>query len=272
MTVADKRNMAKRAKEKYELSDRQASRYLGISRNALEPPEKGNRNEKLENELLEIASAKPRWGAKKMVAFLKNKGYDWNHKRIRRVYRDLGLNLRVKPKKRIPSRHPRPLKVPEQTNVSWSMDFMSDALSDGRKIRTLNILDDFNREVLWIEVDVSIPSLRVCRVLDMLIAWQGRPQQIRVDNGPEFISQNLADWADRHKVHLEFIEPGKPAQNAYIERFNRTYREEVLDVYLFESIEEVRSITDDWMIEYNALRPHAALGGIPPVQFAATNL
>lgn len=264
--------MAHKAKEKYELSDRQASRYLGISRNALEPPEKNNCNETLENELLEIAAAKPRWGAKKMIAFLRNKGYNWNHKRIRRAYRELGLNLRVKPKKRIPNRHPKPLKAPEQTNVSWSMDFMSDALSDGRKIRTLNILDDFNREVLWIEVDVSIPSLRVCRVLDMLITWQGRPQQIRVDNGPEFISQNLADWADRHGVHLEFIEPGKPAQNAYVERFNRTYREEVLDAYLFGSIEEVRSITDDWMIEYNAIRPHAALGGIPPVQYAATNL
>jgi putative transposase len=158
----------------------------------------------------------------------------------------------VKPKKRLPKREPQPLVVPEQANHSWSLDFMHDSLANGRPIRTLNLLDDFNREGLWIEEDTSIPAARVIRVLEMLALWRGLPQQLRIDNGPEFISQKLADWAAERDVKLAFIQPGKPAQNAYIERFNRTFREEVLDAYLL----------------YNAIRPHAALGGVPPYQFA----
>lgn len=162
---------------------------------------------------------------------------------------------------------PYPLSEPGQANVSWSLDFMSDSLESGRTFRTLNILDDFNREGLWIEIDTSLPAERVVRILEMLALWRGYPQQIRIDNGPELISARLADWARQNHVELAFIQPGKPAQNAYIERFNRTYREDVLDAYLFDSIQEVQAITQDWLEEYNAVRPHDALGGLPPYQF-----
>lgn len=220
-------------------------------------------------ELQAIAERKPRWGFRKMFAYLKNQGFRWNHKRVYRVYCEMKLNLRVKPKKRLPSRDPKPLVVPEAANISWSLDFMSDSLESGRAFRTLNVIDDFNREALWIEVDTSLPAERVIRVLEILALWRGYPQQLRIDNGPELISHKLAAWAKKHKVELAFIQPGKPAQNAYIERFNRTYREDILDAYLFSTIQEVQAITKDWLEEYNTVRPHAALGGLPPYQYAA---
>lgn len=215
-----------------------------------------------------IAEHKPRWGFRKMVQYLRNQGYGWNHKRVYRVYCELGLNLRVKPKKRLPSRNPKPLVQPERPNISWSLDFMSDSLINGRAFRTLNVIDDFNREGLWIEVDSSIPSERVIRVLEMIALWRGFPQQIRVDNGPELISHAFGEWAERHHIELAYIQPGKPAQNGYVERFNRTFREDVLDAYLFSSIQEVRDIAEEWLEEYNAIRPHEALGGLTPYQYA----
>jgi putative transposase len=203
-----------------------------------------------------------------MKAYLKQQGFPWNHKRIYRVYGELKLNLRVKPKKRLPTREPKPLEQPQAANQSWSLDFMSDSLASGRAFRTLNIIDDFNREILWIEIDTSLPALRLIRVLDMITAWRGCPRQIRLDNGPELISHLLAQWAETHGVELAFIQPGKPAQNAYIERFNRTYREDILDAYLFHTITEVRDITEEWIEEYNAIRPHQALGDLSPYQYA----
>jgi len=144
------------------------------------------------------------------------------------------------------------------------MDFMADGLSSGRAFRTLNVIDDFNREVLAIEADHSLPSARVIRVLDRIGEERGYPRKIRVDNGPEFISNGLASWATKNNIQLQHIQPGKPAQNGYIERFNRTYREDVLDMYIFNSLDDVRDITTFWMRDYNENRPHKALGGIPP--------
>ena len=145
---------------------------------------------------------------------------------------------------------------------------MGDSLSSGRAFRTLNIIDDYNREILWIEIDTSLPSERVILTLDMIATWRGYPQQIRLDNGPELISQKMVQWAKAHGVELAFIQPGKPTQNAYIERFNRTYREDVLDAYLFTSLNEAREITEPWIEEYNAMRPHEALQNLSPYQFA----
>jgi putative transposase len=219
-----------------------------------------------------IAERKPRWGFKKMYHYLRNQGYRWNHKRVYRVYREQGLSIRVKPKKRLPARDPQPLSQPEAANISWSLDFMSDSLMSGRTFRTLNIIDDFNREGLWIEVDTSLPAQRVTRTLDLIALWrQAYPNQLRLDNGPELISHQLARWAEKHHVTLAFIQPGKPAQNGYVERFNRTYREAVLDAYLFSSLQEVRAITEDWLNDYNTIRPHAALDGLPPHQYAMSN-
>ena len=180
----------------------------------------------------------------------------------------MALHLKRKPKKRLPARVAQTLVVPGQANQTWSLDFMSDSLSNGRTFRTLNVIDDFNREALWIEVDTSLPAERVVRVLEQLLFWRGKPTRIRMDNGPELISQRLENWAKEKHIALLHIQPGQPAQNAYIERFNRTYREDVLDAYLFDDLEEVRHISEHWLEDYNILRPHEALKGISPRQFA----
>jgi putative transposase len=147
------------------------------------------------------------------------------------------------------------------------MDFMSDALANGRKFRTLNVLDDFNRESLAIEVDFSLPAKRVVRVLEQIALNRGYPAFIRVDNGPELISRCLFEWAQQHSIVINHIKPGKPAQNGYIERFNRTYREDVLDQYWFNNLQEVRDITEEWMFMYNGQRPHSSLGDKTPWEF-----
>ena len=259
------------AMDEHGLSERQACQMLQLSRSVYRYQARKSDDEEILQALSELAARKPRWGFRKMVDYLKNQGYLWNHKRIRRIYCELGLNLRVKPKKRLPARTPQPLEQPEKANQSWSLDFMSDSLASGRAFRTLNILDDFNREALWIEVDTSLPAERVVRVLEMLIDWRGCPAQIRMDNGPELISQRLENWAEEHQITLAHIQPGKPAQNAYVERFNRTFREDVLDAYVFDSLSEVREITERWLEEYNAIRPHEALQGLPPYQYAVQN-
>lgn len=211
-----------------------------------------------------LAESKPRWGFRKIFEWLRYNDYEWNHKRVRRIYRDLKLHHRIRPKKRIPTREPKALEVPESQNKMWSMDFMADSLEVGKKFRVLNVIDDHNREVLAVEIDYSLPAQRVTRVLDQIAEERGYPDEIRMDNGPEFLSVKLELWAQQHRVRLEHIKPGKPAQNAFIERFNRTYREDVLDMYLFRSLDEVRDITTEWMHEYNYERPHSSLGGVPP--------
>ena len=252
----------------YEMSERQACRLLSLSRTVFRYEAQSTDDHELAQELLRLAERQPRWGCGKMVDYLRNQGHGWNHKRIRRIYRELRLNLHRKPKKRLPARTARALAVPERSNQSWSLDFMSDSLSNGRAFRTLNILDDYNREALWIEVATSIPAERVIRVLEVLLLWRGTPHQIRMDNGPELISQRLAEWAQERDIVLAHIQPGRPAQNAYIERFNRTFREDVLDAYLFDDLQEVRTITEHWLQEYNTIRPHDALQGLTPYQYA----
>ena len=219
------------------------------------------------NELRQLAEHHPSWGCGKMTDYLKNQGHTWNHKRIRRVYRALSLHLQRKPKKRLPARVARPLVVPAEANQTWSLDFMSDTLSDCRTFCTLNVIDDYNREALWVEVDTSLPAERVVRVLEQLLFGRDKPSSIRMDNGPELISQRLTSWAREQHIEPAHIQPGKPAQNAYIERFNRTFREDVLDAYLFDNLQEVREITQQWLDNYNTVRPHEALKGLPPRQF-----
>ena len=211
-----------------------------------------------------------RWGFGLCFLFLRNvKGYGWNHKRVYRIYRELELNLRIKPKRRIKRDKPDALAVPRCANEVWSMDFMSDTLVDGRSFRTFNVLDDYNREGLGIEVDLSLPSARVIRSLEQIIEWRGKPQVIRCDNGPEYISQSLKDWAQDNNIKILYIQPGKPTQNAYVERYNRTVRHEWLDLHLFESVEHAQNLATKWLWHYNNERPNMAIGGIPPVMKAA---
>lgn len=257
--------------QEFGMSERRACRTIQLSRCVYRYQEKRSTDEPIAQELRQLAEKQPRWSCGKMSDYLRNQGHAWNHKRIRRVYRSLALHLKRKPKKRLPARTAQALEVPQQKNQTWSLDFMSDALSTGRTFRTLNIIDDFNREALWIEVDTSLPAERLVRVLEQLLSWRGKPAKIRMDNGPELISQRLENWAQERQIELFHIQPGKPAQNAYIERFNRTYREDVLDAYSFDDLQEVRHITERWLEEYNTIRPHEALQGISPRQFALQN-
>lgn len=214
-----------------------------------------------------VIAENARWGFGKCRDRLRLLGKTWNHKRVYRVYRALGLNQRRRTKRRLPVRERQSMDVLAAANETWSLDFVSDALYSGRRFRTLNVLDEGVREGLGIEIDTSLPSERVVRVLEQITTWRGYPKEIRCDNGPEFLSQAFADWCRIHEIGVRYIQPGKPNQNAFIERFNRTYREEVLDFYLFEDLDQVREITHEWLGRYNEQRPHDALGGIPPTVY-----
>ena len=220
--------------------------------------------------LTELAEIKPRWGFSKLFDRLRMQGKLWNHKRVWRIYCLLKMNLKRKTKKRLPQRARKALAQPLSPNFCWSIDFMRDTLYSGRSFRTFNVVDDYNREALAIEVDTNLPAGRVLRVLDRLAEERCCfPERLRMDNGPEFVSSAMEMWADEHGVELDFIQPGQPTQNSYIERFNRTYREEVLDLYIFDSLSEVRHFTEIFIREYNEERPHESLGKVTPIEFAS---
>ena len=230
-------------------------------------PKLDDENEQIADLLLGLTKAKKTWGFGLCFLYLRNvQGHGWNHKRVYRIYRELELNLRIKPRKRLKREKPDDLVVPEQPNEVWSMDFMADRLGDGRQFRLLNVLDDFNREGLGIEIDFSLPAERVVRALNQIIEWRGAPRKIRVDNGPEYISGTLMEWAEHKGIALAHIQPGKPQQNAYVERYNRTVRHEWLDLHIFETIDEVRQIATEWLWSYNNERPNMGNGGMTPAQ------
>jgi len=217
--------------------------------------------------LNQLVQKHPSIGFWKCYYRLRRKGLACNHKKLYRVYTMLKLNIRRRTKRRIPQRIKQPLVVPQGLNKAWSMDFMTDSLVDGRRFRLLNIMDDYNRESLAIEADTSLPAARVIRVLERLVEFRGAPDSIRVDNGPEFISDRLQGWCEYHGIRLQFIQPGKPVQNAFIERKNGSMRKELLDAYLFYSLEDVRVLAEQWRHDYNHERPHESLGNVPPAEY-----
>ncbi len=224
----------------------------------------------VENKLKSLADEYSTRGFDWYYQKIRLEGLKWNRKRVLRVYRKMGLSLRRKHKKRINRPYVNGLSHPIYPNVSWSIDFMSDSLEDGRKVRLFNIIDDYNRECLSIECGISMPAQRVTRILDQVIETYGQPESIRTDNGPEFISHHYTDWCRGRGIDQNFIQPGKPYQNGYIERFNRTFREDVLDAYVFENFSQLMITSDKWQEQYNSGHPHQSLGGLTPLGFKAS--
>ncbi len=217
--------------------------------------------------LEELVNKHPAIGFWKCYHRLRRQGYHWNHKRVYRIYTKMKLNIRRRAKKRLPARVKQALFQPGLINQVWSIDFMTDSFWNGRRFRMLNVIDDYNREVLAIETDTSLPALRVIRVLERLKETRGLPGMIRVDNGPEFISDKLDAWCKDHKIQLVFIQPGKPMQNGFIERLNGSIRSELLNAYVFRTLSEVRDMADRWRQDYNNNRPHDALGNLTPTEY-----
>jgi putative transposase len=222
---------------------------------------------KLVARLRELAEARPRFGYRRLHALLRREGQRVNRKRVYRLYKAAGLAVRRRSRRKLRVSRPAPAIPLMRPNQRWSMDFVHDYLADGRRLRTLNVVDAFTRECLAIEVDTSLPSARVVRVLDKLVWEYGLPESLRIDNGPEFISFTLDAWAVQHSVKLDFIQPGKPTQNAHVESFNGHFRDECLAQARFPTLARARAEVEMWRVDYNCERPHSALGYETPKTF-----
>ncbi len=232
-------------------------------------PKLSSENDEIADWLIRLTEKDSDWGFGMCFDYLRNvQGFSWNHKRVYRIYCELALNLRIRPRRRLKRHKPEPLKQPLRHNQVWSVDFMHDQLSDGRSYRLFNVIDDYRREGLAIEAGFSLPSIRVIRTLNQLIEWRGTPSVIRSDNGPEFISHEFTRWANNHGIRIEYIQPGNPQQNAYVERYNRTMRYSWVSKNLFETLEDVQDYATQWLWFYNHERPHKANGGKPPLMAA----
>jgi putative transposase len=223
---------------------------------------------RLRQRICDLAGEKRRYGYRRIHVLLRREGWSVNRKRTYRLYREAGLAVRRRKRKRIGPFERKPLPTPSAVNRSWSMDFVSDGLSDGRKLRCLTIVDDYSRECPAIEVDTSINGRRVAAVLERLAEVRGLPLSITVDHGPEFEGQVLDEWAYRRGVSLNFIRPGKPVENAYVESFNGRFRDECLNEHWFLTMAQAREVIEKWRIEYNTERPHSSLGDVTPEEFA----
>lgn len=249
-------------------SERRACGLIRLDRSTCRYRSRRGDEAPLRARLRDLAAQRPRYGYRRLYILLRREGIAVNHKKVQRLYREEGLAVRRKKRKRVAqvSRQPRP--VPERRNERWSMDFMQDTLADGRCFRTLNIVDDFSRECVAIEVGRSIPGERVVRVLERLAFQRGLPELLVVDNGPEFAGKALDAWAYRNGVGLHFIRPGKPVENAFVESFNGSFRDECLNENWFVSLADAVHKIEVWRQDYNRKRPHSSLGNRTPEEFA----
>jgi len=250
------------------MSERRACRVIQMGRSSYQYRSRRRDWPELRQRLLELAAERKRFGCERLHLLLRREGFLVNHKRTYRLYKEEGLSVRKRIRKRLKGCPRKELQHPSRPNEQWAMDFTSDALADGRVLRTLNVIDTFTRECLAIEVDTSLPSLRVARVLDRIIHERGKPEVMVTDNGPEFASRVLDQWCYQRNIRHHFIQPGKPMQNGTCESFNGRFRDECLNEHWFQSLHETRRITEAWRHDYNHLRPHGPLGGLTPVEAA----
>jgi len=253
--------------EKFRISERRACELNAMDRSSYRYQPREDRDGELRGKLTELARQKPRFGYRRLGVLLERRSEAVNHKRLFRVYQEAGLGVRRREKKRLQrDRVGMPTLV--RRNQEWSLDFISDALANGRAIRALTVLDDFTKESPAIEVDSSIPAPRVTRVLDTVIDQRGAPERIRVDNGPEFTSRCFIAWARSRRITLVYIQPGKPVQNSFIESFNGRFRDECLNTNWFTNLADARRKIEAWRIDYNQHRPHSSLAYRTPEEFA----
>lgn len=267
MKPGEKKEIAVYMVKEHGLSINRACSAMQMARSQFYYRCRKENDDKVIDALHALLEKHPRYGFWALFDRLKRKRVGWNHKRVYRVYKALGLNLRRKTKKRIPERIKQPLLQLTSPNMIWSMDFMSDSLYSGRRYRLLNIMDEFNRELLDVEVDTSLPAVRVIKTLERICEYRGNPKAIRVDNGPEFISHKLEIWCHIRGIDLQFNRPGTPTDNSRIERLNGSFRRELLDAYIFNSLSEIRTMAEEWMIDYNTERAHDSLGKLTPIEY-----
>lgn len=255
------------------MSERHACRLLGLGRSTHRyRARRQERDIELRSRLKELAAKRMRFGYRRLTAMLVREGIAANHKRVYRLYREEGLAMRIRQRRRIRWTGAVSGPVATRANERWSIDFVSDCVSTGRVIRMLTVVDDCTRECPAIEVDTSLGGLRVRRVLDRIASERGLPEAIVLDNGPEFRGRALAAWSEERRVRLEFIQPGKPAQNAYAESFNGRLRDECLNANWFTSLSDARRKIESWRQDYNQQRPHSSLNYLPPAEFARQQL
>jgi putative transposase len=253
-----------------QVSQRRACRALGFSRASCRYRAREGVAAPLVAELRRHAARRPRFGYRRLHLLLRRDGWCVNHKRVYRLYRAEGLAVRRRKRKRIAMTARPEMPRPTAPNERWSMDFTLDTLATGRAFRTLNVVDDCTRECLAIEVDLSLGGERVARVLDAIIAERGRPEMIVCDNGPEFAGRVLDAWAHTRGVRLQFIRPGKPVENCFVESFNGKFRDECLNEHWFLDLADARRIIADWRTDYNEVRPHSSLGNLTPKEYSRT--
>ena len=267
VTPASRRQAAGHVMAKLGLSERRACQVVGLTRSAFRYRSHRVPDTALRTRLKVLAEQYPRYGYPTLHDLLKAEDLVCNRKRTYRLYREEGLQVRTKRRKRL-SRPRVPMAVPGRVNERWSMDFVSDQLANSRRFRVLNIVDDYSRECVGQVVDVSISGQRVARLLDVLAAKRGLPRVIVCDNGPEFTGKAMFLWAQQRGVTLHFIQPGKPTQNAFVESFNGKFRDQCLNLHWFTGLDDARRVIEHWRVHYNEVRPHRSLGHQPPSVFA----
>ena len=267
MTPAARRRAVQQLRERFAVSERRACSVVGVGRSTARYRGRRPDDAELRRRLRELAAERRRFGYRRLHVLLRREGLGANHKRVYRLYRAEGLQVRRRARKRAAqTRSPMPA-AGSAPNRQWGLDFLSDALAWGRRIRLLAVIDTCTREALAIEVDTSIPGQRVARVLERVAAERGAPAEIVLDNGPELTSRVLDQWAYQRGVQLRFIAPGKPIQNAWVESFNGRFRDECLNEHWFSSLADARRIVEGWRLDYNRRRPHSALGYRAPEEF-----